>query len=42
MAGTGDTRTDPLSAVRERLGPHEQKLRFLAVGAWDTLFSYGI
>ena len=28
--------------LRERIAPHEEKLRFLAVGGWNTLFSYGM
>jgi len=31
-----------VSALRERLAPHEEKLRFLFVGGWNTLVSMGL
>jgi len=31
-----------VSALRERLAPHEEKLRFLFVGGWNVLFSMGV
>jgi len=31
-----------VSTLRARLAPHEEKLRFLFVGGWNTLFSMGV
>jgi len=30
-----------VNGLRERLAPHEEKLRFLVVGVWNVLFSMG-
>lgn len=38
MSGPAGT----VARVRARLAPHEEKLRFLVVGGWNTLFSYGM
>jgi putative flippase GtrA len=32
---------ESVARARARLAPHEEKLRFLVVGGWNTLFSYG-
>jgi putative flippase GtrA len=42
MSQTGAGGASARSTVRERLAPHEEKLRFLVVGGWNTLFSYGM
>lgn len=31
-----------VASVRARLAPHEEKVRFLVVGGWNVVFSYGM
>jgi putative flippase GtrA len=38
MREAGTAPAGLVAAVRERLAPHEEKLRFLFVGGWNTLF----
>jgi putative flippase GtrA len=42
MTGAENSARARVRALRARLSPHEEKLRFLVVGGWNVLFSRGV